>query len=35
VIRQAEMLRELGIKPGKNLPAELLDDREEDDALLE
>jgi DNA recombination protein RmuC len=30
VIRQAEMLKELGIKPGKSLPAELLDDREED-----
>jgi len=29
VIRQAEMLKELGIKPGKSLPAELIDGREE------
>lgn len=34
VIRQAEMLKELGIKPGKSLPVELVDDREEDDALI-
>jgi len=34
VIRQAEMLKELGIKPGKSLPAELLDSCE-DNALIE
>lgn len=34
VIRQAEMLRELGIKPGKSLPAELLDGGE-DEALID
>ncbi len=33
VIRQAEMLRELGIKPGKSLPAELVDNND-DVALL-
>jgi DNA recombination protein RmuC len=33
VIRQAEMLKELGIKPGKSLPSELIDNRE-DDALI-
>lgn len=34
VIRQAEMLRELGIKPAKRLPAELIDNGE-DNALTE
>jgi len=34
VIRQAELLRELGIKPGKSLPAELLESVD-DDTLIE
>ncbi len=34
VIRQAEMLRALGVKPKKNLPAELVDGSGDDDLLL-
>jgi DNA recombination protein RmuC len=34
VIRQAEMLKALGVKPEKNLPAELVDGSGEDELLL-
>jgi DNA recombination protein RmuC len=34
VIRQAEMLKALGVKPKKNLPAELVDGSGEDELLL-
>jgi len=35
VIRQAEMLKSLGVKPKKNLPTDLLDASAEDEPLLE
>jgi DNA recombination protein RmuC len=34
VIRQAEMLKALGVKPKKNLPVELVDASAEDEPLL-
>jgi DNA recombination protein RmuC len=34
VIRQAEMLKSLGVKPKKNLPTDLLDASAEDEPLL-
>jgi len=34
LIRQAEMLRELRVKPKKNLPAELVEASAEDEPLL-